>query len=205
MCLSAVRSRDITKRNHSVIKRGRVVECHVCGKSTYRYPSQLEKGYNHCSKKCWYSVMKPNAKQIQALHDNRSKRDYSDPKARLNHSIAAKKAFAEGRMKPRYGSDNNLWKGGIATLQNQLRQTAVYKEWRKKVYERDAFSCQHCGTNKDLHAHHIKSFSKYPELRYDIDNGITLCRPCHGKVHGRYLPDISKANKKVRSNGNNSN
>lgn len=178
-------------------RTGVYVDCPVCGALSYRHPSQITRGYKYCSKKCWYSVMKPTEKSIQALHDNRMKRDYSDPKARQKLSVAMKKAIAEGRLKLRHGSDNNLWKGGIATLQNTLRQSPEYKAWRKAVYERDNYACQHCGTNKDLHAHHIKTFSQYPDLRYDIDNGLTVCRLCHGNIHGRYLPDISNANRRT--------
>lgn len=133
---------------------------------------------------------------IQALNNNRMKRDYSDPIARKNHSEGTKKAYRDGVLKPRFGADNNLWKGGIATLQNSLRQTAVYKEWRKQVYEKDSFACQHCGTNVDLHAHHIKSFAKHPDLRYEVSNGITVCRGCHSNIHGRYIPNIGQVNKK---------
>lgn len=139
--------------------------------------------------------MKPNEKMLEGLNKARTMRNLQDPEYRALRSRIAKEAFKSGKVKKRFGADNNLWRGGIATLQNKLRQTAVYKEWRKQVYERDNYLCQHCGTRKDLHAHHIKTFSKYPELRYEVDNGITLCRPCHGNVHGRVLPDISKANK----------
>ena len=64
------------------------------------------------------------------------------------------------------------------------RNSDNYKRWRKEVYKRDGYTCQDCGTNKDLQAHHIKHWQGYPELRYEIDNGITLCRRCHLKAHG---------------------
>ena len=64
------------------------------------------------------------------------------------------------------------------------RNSDRYKQWRKAVFVRDKFSCQHCGTKKRLQAHHIKSWMRCEELRYDISNGITLCRSCHLKAHG---------------------
>lgn len=66
----------------------------------------------------------------------------------------------------------------------------VYKDWRTKVYKRDKFSCQFpksrtkCGKKRRLQAHHIKKWSKAAILRYDVDNGITLCRECHESING---------------------
>ena len=62
----------------------------------------------------------------------------------------------------------------------------VYKDWRLKVYKRDRHKCQMpgCGYKKSLQAHHIKKWSNASILRFDVDNGITLCYMCHKKVTG---------------------
>ena len=81
------------------------------------------------------------------------------------------------------------WKGGRTSEIKKIRQTDEYKEWRIKVYQRDFYTCTVCGNKpKKIIAHHIKSFTDYPELRFEIDNGITLCRSCHKKAH----PEIGK-------------
>lgn len=58
------------------------------------------------------------------------------------------------------------------------------KTWRKKVFERDNYTCQECGAVGYLHAHHIKRWAEYPDLRFDVDNGQTLCKTCHSKTVG---------------------
>ena len=67
------------------------------------------------------------------------------------------------------------------------RNDPRYKKWRNSVFERDRYECQICGSVKNIQAHHIIPWSKTrnnKDLRYDIDNGITLCRKCHLKAHG---------------------
>lgn len=60
-----------------------------------------------------------------------------------------------------------------------------YVKWRKKIFKRDRFTCQLCGTQgKTLNAHHIKPKALYPELALDKNNGITLCEECHEIVTG---------------------
>ena len=66
----------------------------------------------------------------------------------------------------------------------QWRFTKQYEDWRKTVYERDLHTCQQCQKqNCKLNAHHIKDGINYPELRYIVENGITLCEKCHKKEH----------------------
>lgn len=69
-------------------------------------------------------------------------------------------------------------------IQNsRIRSSKKYKEWRLKVFERDNFTCVICkAKNVYLNADHIKKFADYPRLRLDIDNGRTLCVPCHRKT-----------------------
>lgn len=64
------------------------------------------------------------------------------------------------------------------------RRCSEYKHWRDSVLKRDNFTCIKCGNKYgELNAHHIKPFSTHPELRYDLENGITLCKKCHIELH----------------------
>lgn len=62
-----------------------------------------------------------------------------------------------------------------------------YIEWAKIVKSRDNYSCQICDKNGgELNAHHMFSWDEYHDLRYDIDNGVTLCYKHHMDFHNRY-------------------
>ena len=60
--------------------------------------------------------------------------------------------------------------------------------FRREVLKRDNKTCQVClkkeGKNLKLVAHHIKTVKDYPDLRFEIDNGLTVCVPCHADIHG---------------------
>jgi 5-methylcytosine-specific restriction endonuclease McrA len=92
--------------------------------------------------------------------------------------------YRVGQKRPEItGKNNHSWKGGITSVNDKIRNSLEYKIWRKSVFDRDNYTCQECGIRGSyLHAHHIKSFSKHPELRFEISNGITLCKPCHEKT-----------------------
>jgi len=75
------------------------------------------------------------------------------------------------------------WKGGITHLMHKMRESAEYKSWRRSIFIRDEFTCKRCGkTHIYLEAHHLKSFANYPKLRFNINNGITVCIQCHSDI-----------------------
>ena len=78
------------------------------------------------------------------------------------------------------GEKGSNWQGGISTEHEILRHSLEYRLWRKAVFERDNYTCIWCNQRgRELHADHIKPFALFPELRFAIDNGRTLCIPCH--------------------------
>ena len=85
------------------------------------------------------------------------------------------------------GEKSYLWKGGITHKNTIIRMNIDYRLWRESVFKRDDWTCQSCQSRgKKLQAHHIKPFALNPEIRLDINNGITLCKECH-KLTDSYL------------------
>lgn len=99
------------------------------------------------------------------------------PEHKLKLSIA-KKGVSRPNMR---GDKNPAWKGGITPANTSIRNSKEYALWRTAVFERDNHTCIWCGNNEggNLNADHIKPFALFPELRFAIDNGRTLCIPCH--------------------------
>lgn len=92
------------------------------------------------------------------------------------------------------GSLSGNWKGGITPINMIIRSSEEYKLWRLAVFARDNYTCIWCGEKgKKLNADHIKPFAYFPELRFAIDNGRTLCVDCH-KTTETYA---GKGNKRI--------
>ena len=101
----------------------------------------------------------------------------------LSESHKGKSPSIEHRRKlslAHRGANSYMWKGGITPINKIIRRSLEYRLWRTAVFERDNYTCIWCGQRGGkLNADHINPFAYYPELRFAIDNGRTLCEKCH--------------------------
>ena len=108
----------------------------------------------------------------------------------------------QGRFK---GENSPNWKGGLTSINNQIRGSANYKLWRKSIFQRDNFTCQKYRIRGgELVAHHINNFADFPELQLALDNGITLSEKAHRefhKIYGKTNNTIEQLNEFLKSNG----
>lgn len=83
------------------------------------------------------------------------------------------------------GPDNGNWNGNPRRKHRESKHAA----WARNVISRDGGKCAQCGSKESLHAHHVKPYKEHPEIRWDVSNGLTVCAPCHWKIHA-----VDKAN-----------
>lgn len=93
-----------------------------------------------------------------------------------------------------YGAKHHSWKGGVTPINEKIRKSAKYRLWREAVFKRDNYTCVIGGKahGSRLNADHIKPFSLYPELHFDITNGRTLCVDCHRVTDSFLNPHMRK-------------
>lgn len=113
--------------------------------------------------------------QIESQRKKLQGRKYS-LEHRLAISRGQKIAVKEGR---------HHWKKNVHENEDQDRCHIAYKIWKEKLLERCGHKCETCGKTERLHAHHLKCFYEFPELRFDIENGKILCISCHMRLHAK--------------------
>lgn len=124
------------------------------------------------------------------IASERATKMWNDPQLRNKtlEGIKRRSESIEWRSAPHFqkGENNPRYKGNNIRNRNIISVQYQYKKWRKDVFVRDDYTCKKCGLKGGrLNAHHIKEWAEFPELRFDIDNGITLCEPCHYATHGK--------------------
>ena len=151
-------------------KGGKVfVLCAECSCSIHRHPSLLSRN-NFCSKSC-ESVHKTNNEDYGSWNKGLTRSESTREKIR----IANTGRFLKEKS-PHWIKDRSLVK-----QDEKKHLDRRYREWASNIKNRDGWKCrinndECCGK---LEAHHILRWSLYPELRYEINNGITLCHFHH--------------------------
>lgn len=174
------------------------INCSICGKEYKVKPYRLTDSVNHfCSKECQSTWRRENIKG----HNHPSWKGGGEIKpcatcGKNVHAQTSRVKIGRGKFcspecywkwlessKSMTGHNNPRWLGGITPEDMKARNSRQSHKWKASVFERDNFACQKCGETRTLNAHHLKSFTKYPGLRFDINNGMTLCEKCHTEIH----------------------
>ena len=160
------------------LQRARVGLCEICGKeyravNDYTDKNGYERRQRYCSKECW-------SKRARIINHCL----YCGKEIITRKSVNKKYCGNDCRnldyRNRQKGEASHFWRGGKTQEKKLLRTSAEYKSWRGNVFLRGNYTCQECGkSGRDLEPHHIKEVCNYPELMFDIDNGVTLCHECH--------------------------
>lgn len=162
-----------TKRRISEAKKGKPIP-----EWQRQYLSELFKGRKLPAE---VGIKGGNARRGIKFSEER-KRKLSEAAIRRYSSIEERIKTSERQR----GEKASNWKGGVTPINKTIRHSIHFRLWREAVFSRDDWTCQKCGSRGgNLHPHHIKPFATYPELRFAIDNGITLCAVCHGQEHNQ--------------------
>jgi hypothetical protein len=159
-----------------------IFNCHTCKKEFTSIKACKSRIPKYCSREC-YAKREITEDWLKKISDIKK------GKATWNKGVK----MWEGKEHPRgtlgmkfpekSGEKSIFWKGGVSTKNELARKSPEYKSWRTSVFTRDNYTCVHCGKiGGKLQADHIKPFCKYIELRFDINNGRTLCTNCHYKT-----------------------
>lgn len=149
-------------------RRRKIFTCKACSKV---FEGAAFREAKYCSKACW--------------SDRRKKKQCLNCGDTITSYTALKFCGVNCSKTYRVGKNAARWKDGKSLERERLRLGKEVRAWRIAVFVRDNHTCQQCGTAKDLHAHHVKHWATTPELRFDLDNGLTLCIDCHGIIHNK--------------------
>ena len=190
--------RDISKSENYFIKSGYKPKgikcCENCSKEIIIYLKRDLDRKKFCSHKC-QAIKRAELNDLKPPIPTKESRKKAGetlsrkmrlgliPKPPIGTKESHKKSGLKmrGKNHPKWIEDREKVKKG--RYSNSYRYGEV-ASWRKDIFERDDHTCQHCfQKGGELNAHHIKPWAKYPELRYNIDNGLTLCVKCHRIEH----------------------
>lgn len=163
--------------------------CLVCGKEFFTYRAWIRNGSGgkFCSTEC-QRIGKIKTSVDQKVYKKcvvcgcmyRVKRYRMD--SSVCCSVVCLSVYRGSKLR---GELSPRWKGGIS------KRPYAVRVWAREVLKRDG-CCVRCGSTYNLTAHHVQSYADNPEMRFELENGVTLCGNCHAEEHGDLSPDFVK-------------
>lgn len=151
------------------------LQCDTCGR-TYTYPAAWAKRAkkHYCSKACHDTAQTQYPPKICIICG----KPFKAAKGKQRRYSTCPDPHC--RRANKQGARNPNWRGGVTSSRKREMSTKEYRAWRAAVFARDNYTCTLCGKRGGyLQADHIKPWAYFPELRYDVSNGRTLCLKCH--------------------------
>lgn len=153
--------------------------CYQCGK---KFTPRRWGGWRKrklCSRNCVYKA--ETGKKVNITQEWRDNMSRGGKGRKLSKLHKRKIALAHKGMRKKWmdGEKNPNWRQGITKINAKIRSSHAHYLWRKAVLERDKKTCVKCQSKEKVGVDHIKPFSIFPELRFDISNGQALCESCH--------------------------
>ena len=174
-------------------KSGTFQKCPICEEQVYVWRHEIGKlRVKTCSKTCYKIWIKDNPPTLGFKMSEETKKKISKANTG-NPSMSGKKHSEDTRgkmsgalLRAHHEGRHPAYRGGITPINMAIRTSFQYKLWREAVFKRDNWTCVQCGTGgmrqNPIQADHIKQFAYFPELRFEVSNGRTLCRGCHMKT-----------------------
>lgn len=154
------------------------------GHKSYSYKG-MNKGKHFSPNTEFKKGVIPWSKGITLSNDIKSKISAKLTGRTLGKKVCEK--MSEGQKKRVSEGRHNNYKGGITPINHSARISTLAKWWRKECLARDNFTCQKTKVSGGyLEVHHINNFAEFPELRFDVNNGITLSKDAHRIFHTLY-------------------
>lgn len=148
--------------------------CKGCGEPFIM--SSCGRHRKYCTVSCW--------KESIMVERTTTRCAYCD--SEFSHRIDRRRKYCHSRCHIRHVRRSKFY-----FLENHNRSEPEYLEWKKAVYKKDNYTCCVCGCSGKgkVDAHHIFHYARFPEYRYELWNGVTLCKKCHRYNHS-IIPKI---------------
>jgi 5-methylcytosine-specific restriction endonuclease McrA len=167
--------------------------CLFCGNTFYKPINESKNNWlnrhKYCSVKCRdksvrspETIEKMRLVQIGKTAWNKGLSPSQNTRKKISDTLKGRPLPLSTRQKMMGRIPWNKGNGNKEYFAKKIRNSFEGRLWRKAVLERDNYACVWCGSTKRLETDHIKPFALFPELRFAIDNGRTLCHECHKKT-----------------------